>query len=140
MRQRGNCRPVRMAALDWLLELLGVAYEHKASRGLADREDIGQRHLSRLIDEKNVDCSLELGARPEPSGAGRQLEFAAAESSVDVFVLLGLPNRRALDSVRIFSNLLKTGQIASFLRCGLPSLLQEVADDLVRDCGHANPS
>lgn len=69
-----------MAPLDRLLELLRVTQEHKTSCGLTDCEHIGKRHLSRLVNEKDINGLFKLGARPEPCGAGHHLDFVTAQS------------------------------------------------------------
>jgi hypothetical protein len=49
--ERRDINPVRVAALDRLLQLARIAQENDASRRLGDRENIGERHLRRLVDK-----------------------------------------------------------------------------------------
>jgi hypothetical protein len=49
-----------------LLELLRIAEQHEVVCGRGDREHVGERHLSGLVDEQRRRCR-ETGSRPEPT-------------------------------------------------------------------------
>ena len=51
MVQRRALRSLGMAPLGGLIKLLGVADQDEGGRGLGDGQDVGQRHLRRLVDE-----------------------------------------------------------------------------------------
>ena len=71
-----NSGTVRMAALDRLLQLLRVTKQNDIFRGLRDGQHIRQRHLSRLVNEKNVYRFEVLFPRPKPGGATDDLNAA----------------------------------------------------------------
>ena len=64
--QRGDVRAFGMAALHRLFELLRIAEEHDAPRGLRRRQHVGERHLRGLVDEQNIHRVRRIGRSPEP--------------------------------------------------------------------------
>ena len=48
-------------------------------RARADRERVGERDLSRLVDEEVVERAVELLAREEPGGAGEEVVVGVDE-------------------------------------------------------------
>ena len=55
---RGDASAGRMRARGGLAELLRIADEHEVRVGRANRDDVGERHLSRLVDEEVVERLL----------------------------------------------------------------------------------
>jgi hypothetical protein len=131
----GRARPERMRALGDVGELLGVAEQDDAARGLGDRDGIGQRDLARLVDEQDVDRAARVLARPVPRGrgvdedgavllvgGGGALHPVARVVVVRAALLLPAAERRA-------------GLVGRLLH-----RLQEVVDGLVRGGHHADPA
>ena len=56
-----------MAAARRLLELLRIPKEHDVGSRLRNRQDVGQRHLTRLVDKQYVD---HLGPRRITAAGG----------------------------------------------------------------------
>ena len=83
MLERGRLRAGRVARLLRLLELLRVAEQHEALRRGGQREHVGERHLSRLVDEQHVDAVAKLGPRPEPCRTAEQRVIAVQEEIRD---------------------------------------------------------
>ena len=71
-------------------KLSRVAEQDEARGGLADREGVGQTHLSRLVDDEDVDRAGHLLARPQPRGAGGEVGLAGGERLGDLLVGGGL--------------------------------------------------
>ena len=46
----------------------------------ADGQDVGQRHLARLVDEQGVHAARQAAARPQPDGARGHVELAVAQA------------------------------------------------------------
>jgi hypothetical protein len=66
-------RPIHgVGALRDVGELLGIAQEYDATRGLQHRERVGERDLSRLVYEQHIDRACHVGSRELPSGAGKK--------------------------------------------------------------------
>ena len=68
--------PGGMRGLAGLGELLGVADQDEVPGRAGYGQDVGQRHLARLVDEQRVNAALELLARPEPGRSGRYVQVA----------------------------------------------------------------
>ena len=71
-----NLGTIGMTALDRLLQLLGVTKQNDIFRSLGDGQHIRQRHLPRLINEKNVYRFEVFLPRPKPGGATDDLSAA----------------------------------------------------------------
>ena len=74
-----DARAVRVGALGDLRELVRVAQEDERSRGAAERDDVGEGHLARLVDEEDVDAAghrlrarRATGCRPPPGSGPRR--------------------------------------------------------------------
>src|SRR5579872_1219900 len=52
--QSRGFRPLQMAPFQWLLKLLWISQQNEIFRGLRNRQDIGQGHLSGFINKKYV--------------------------------------------------------------------------------------
>jgi hypothetical protein len=57
-----------------LVELLGIAEEHELGRGRRDGHGVREGVLAGLVDEEDVDRALHVVPRPEPRGAGDEVE------------------------------------------------------------------
>ena len=77
--ERGDACARRMRARGGLAELLGIADEHEVARGRANRDDVGERHLSGLVDEEVVERLLHPRTSEQPRGAGDELHLARRE-------------------------------------------------------------
>ena len=73
MMQRRDIRAFGMTALHRLFELLRIADQHDAPRGLRHRQNIRERHLRGFVDEENVDCVCGIGERPKPCRSARHV-------------------------------------------------------------------
>ena len=71
--------PFGMAALQRLPQLLRIAQQHEAFRGLGDRQHVGERELPGLVDEQHVHGLEKLLARPQPGRSGGDLRRARLE-------------------------------------------------------------
>jgi hypothetical protein len=71
--ERGDFGAFGVAALEWLIELLGVPEQDDVVRGLGDGEDVGEGHLPGFVDEQQVDGRGHVFARPQPRGTGGDL-------------------------------------------------------------------
>ena len=96
--ERRDVRRPRMASLLRLFELLRVAEQDEAPRGVRDGEHVGERHLAGLVDEQHIDGLGELGPRPEPGRAAedvrpRRTDSASSASSLSSSSLTS-PRRR----------------------------------------------
>ena len=123
-----------------LLELLRVAEEDDALRGLGHGEDVGEGGLAGLVHEEDVDGAGVLLARPEPGRAGADLRGAVVERGEDVgvvgdFVDAG-DGRVGLLGAGL--DLLDAGDGDLHLAGGFEDGVEEVADDLVADGGDAD--
>lgn len=72
--QRRLPRLAWMHALNRLSELHLVAEEHDILGSRGHRDEVGQRNLTRLVDEEVVELVLQLGRGEEPSGACDKLK------------------------------------------------------------------
>src|SRR3984957_20869047 len=86
--QRGDPGPVRVTPLRWLIELSGIAEQHKAGRRMRHRQNVGERHLGRLVHEEHIDALQRLRPRPKPGGPRRYIT-TAAQRTENVRVALG---------------------------------------------------
>ena len=69
----------RAGALPWSgwSSCCGSPSRTRSRRGRRDRDDVGERHLARLVDEQHVDRRRHLVARPEPRRAADDVHLAA---------------------------------------------------------------
>ena len=78
VRQHREARALGVGALRDLWQLVRVAEENERAGGGADREDVGERELPRLVDEEHVERALgrvdvDRLAGERPRGAGDEL-------------------------------------------------------------------
>ena len=133
-----DARAVGVGALGDLRELVRVAEEDERLRGAADRHDVGEGHLARLVHEEDVDAALHRVAREEPLGARGDLEAALGEARLDLLVRrreLDLGPRRAVAVVA----LLDDGHADPRLGGRRADLVDEVGDGLVGGGADADP-
>src|SRR5262245_22849322 len=64
--ERGYLYSFRVAALERLIQLAWVTQQDNGAGALRDRQDVGERHLARLVHEQDIDSLEELFSRPEP--------------------------------------------------------------------------
>ncbi len=58
-----ECRdfcPFRVTSLEWLFQLLRIAYEHQTVGGLRYGQDVGELHLPRFVNEKYINRFEEI--------------------------------------------------------------------------------
>ncbi len=70
-----------MGAFLRLFELLRVAQEDDAGRGVGGGEDVGEGHLGGFVDEEDVDGVRELFARPHPHRAADHVGGAGLQGA-----------------------------------------------------------
>src|SRR5262249_51113558 len=75
-----NIGTLRVAPLLRLFQLLRVAQQHQILSCWRTRQNVGERHLSRLIDEKNVHRIHEFLPAPQPGSAPQNVDGAAAQT------------------------------------------------------------
>ncbi len=85
----GSIGPRWVGALGGLVELLRVTQEHERAGTLGRRQDVGERHLPRLVHEQDIDRPGHVLPRPEPRGPGGHLRGARLEGGPDRGVVLG---------------------------------------------------
>ncbi len=97
-------RAVRVGALGRLVQLLRVAQQYQVRPGVRDGENVGQRHLGRLVHEQHVDGTAGLLARPKPgsarpylAGAGKLREHSGVVFLQSHPVVVGIIRRIAAD-------------------------------------------
>ena len=73
--EHGGLRLVRHRALRDLRQLVRVAEQDEVPRRVADRDDVRERDLARLVDDQRVDEAGEVLAREEPRRARDELEL-----------------------------------------------------------------
>jgi hypothetical protein len=66
MPERRHLCPLRVDALGWLGELLGVAQENQVVRRRPRCAGIGKRHLTRFVDDEHVQAAIEPFVGEEP--------------------------------------------------------------------------
>ncbi len=87
VREHRRVRARRVCALRDLRELVRVAEQHEVARGRPDRERVGERELTALVDEQRVDVLVELLAREQERRAREQLQLRVEHLRVLVRVL-----------------------------------------------------
>ena len=122
-------RALGMAALLRLLQLLRVAEEDDALGRLRDRKDVRKRHLPGLVHEEHVDGIAEVGARPHPGSAGRQLSLASGDARKKCGVVGQLEDLPA-GVLRIALDLLGAAQVDSFVRRSGDRLMSSTVPNL----------
>ena len=127
----------RVSAALRLLKLLRVAEQDDISGGLRHGENVGERDLAGLVDEKNVERARIVLARPEPGRPGADLRTS--------------PGKGVRAQCRCRSTSLDPGHFRPLLADlsnarerhalnggGLHRILEELPDDLVTDGRNAD--
>jgi len=78
MVESGHVRALRVRALLRLFEVLRIAQQNDAPRGLRNGQHVREGHLPRLVDEEHVDGAVIVLARPLPGGARPDVRPAGA--------------------------------------------------------------
>src|SRR6185437_6854626 len=84
MPEHGGVAPAGVRALDNVIELLRVAHEYEVAGCRPHGQRVGERDLTRLVDEEVVERLLVLRAREEPRRPGREVTAAAGAGVGDV--------------------------------------------------------
>ena len=134
MRERGQRGPVGVAALNRLLQLLGVAEQHEAAGRERRSEHIGERHLPSLVHEQHIDCLAELLPRPEPAGSSYQLDFLLRDRLCHRGIRVDLLNAR-VRRVGLPRHLLQGARREALFCRGLYRRVEEVTDDFMTEHG-----
>src|SRR5439155_14756407 len=87
MLEHRATRSTRVDALRYLRELKRIAKQNDVVRRRTDRECVGERHLARLVDYKDVEFGIELLACEKPCGPGEETHLPVAERGELVLVL-----------------------------------------------------
>ena len=96
LESRGVAAP-RMATLDGLLELLGIAEKHHVSGGGAGGDSISQGELAGFVDNESVDEALRVLPCPGPDGARRDIYLARRQGLGEAVRLDAFLDGAALD-------------------------------------------
>jgi hypothetical protein len=84
MSERAALRARRVAPLEGLVQLLGIAEEHERARGGRHRDRRRKAHLARLVDEEDIDAAGHGGIGPEPGSAADHVERAGRQRGGDL--------------------------------------------------------
>ena len=122
----------RVRPLDHLVELLRVADEHEVPGRRPHRERVGERHLTRLVDEQVVDLLVLAGE--EPRRAGRQVGAEALVGVLDVLDRLLPVVRLRVACARLLAPVEGDPELAR----GLDDRVEQVVDRLVARRGDAH--
>ena len=134
--QRGHARAGGMGGLAGLGELLGVADQDEVP-GRAGYQDAGQRHLAGLVDKQRVHAALELRARPEPGGAGPDVQVAVPQAGLQGPVLQA--GRSGMQVGGVLAGALADARAGHAQLAGAcDDLAEQVVDDGVRGAGDAD--
>jgi hypothetical protein len=98
------------------------------------RENVGERHLSSLVDKKHVDGVGGIGRCPEPTSG--PCDVCGATYRVQQIDALLRKLETGLIRFRL-GRLLNAADINVHF-CGHHDIVEQIANDLVAVCGHAN--
>lgn len=125
-----------MGALDRLGELHRIADQHDVARARAGSDEVGQRHLSGLVDEQIVELLVVLVAGEQPRRAADQRQAAEA----GIVIVLGDSNAGVSQGFAVVAllDLLDRLQLALSLARPLGDSKQQIVDGLMRMRGHGD--
>ena len=109
-----------------LFELLWIANQNKALRGLRSSEDICQRHLPCFIDKENIDRFKQLLPRPQPVRPAYNICCSILECAVDGVVICNLNDLRVV-AKRFVAYLLHTTNISVLFTSSLHNFVQQLS-------------
>ena len=129
MLEGGSLRLVGHRALRDLRQLVRIAEQHEVPRRVADRDDVGERDLARLVDDQRVEEAGEVLAREEPRRARDELELLVEQVA---------PVVARVDELALEAGVPARGLLAALEREALPPRLpldpgEEVRDRLVAE-------
>jgi hypothetical protein len=132
-----NIGALGMAALQGLLQLLRVSEQNEIFRRLGSGQDIRQRHLPGLVDEKHVYRFKVFLSGPKPGCAGDNVRaFVQRRKRL---IVIGRQRNAGRIEVRFLFHLLYASKtFETCLLCRRDYLVEQVADDLVARRGDAH--
>ncbi len=120
-----------MRALEGLVELLRIAEQDDRARGARHGEHVGERHLTRLVDEEDVEQPIALGRRPQPDGSSSHVVLVVGDSVPRLGIVFRDRHTVVVDGLVVLGDLLDASDRHAGFGSGILDVPQEVADHLV---------
>src|SRR6266699_7283656 len=83
-----------MISLLGLFELLRITEQHDTASALRSRENISERHLTRLVDKEHIDRRQRVWSRPKPLCSAKNVNLPVIESGDGFTVISDLLDLR----------------------------------------------